>query len=113
MRRSATVASGVARVDAELSRTGISVLGDVPWGLHFSLFYQTHDDLLDVIVPYFAAGLEAHELCVWAPSAPAVERAVMDALRKRVPDFDRCLESRSFELFSYQDFLKQDGRVDI
>lgn len=96
----------------ELTRTGIGVLGDVPWGLHFSLFYETQDDLLDAIVPYFAAGLEAGELCVWAPSEPTLERAAHEALRARIPNLDAHLARRSFESFRYEDFFKPDGRLD-
>jgi PAS domain S-box-containing protein len=100
-------------VKPELRRTGISVVGDAPWGLHFSLFYDSEGDLLDAIVPYFAAGLEAHELCVWAPSEPSVERAAIEALGERVPDLDRFVANRSLEFFRYEDSFKPDGRLDV
>jgi PAS domain S-box-containing protein len=80
--------------------------------LHFSLFYQTEADLLDAVVPYFAAGLAAHELCVWAPSAPSNERVAVDALRAAVPNLDRHLADHSLEFFSYEDFFKPDGHLD-
>ena len=41
----------------ELRKSGIDVLGEIPWGSHFSYFYQTTHDLLDTLVPYFMAGL--------------------------------------------------------
>jgi PAS domain S-box-containing protein len=100
-------------MNQELPRTGISVVGDAPWGVHFSLFYDTQNDLLDAIVPYFAEGLEAHELCVWAPSEPSVEKAAIAKLRERVADFDHYLSDKSFESFCYEDFFKPDGRLDI
>ena len=49
---------------SELRRTGISVVGDVPWGTHVCHFYETKQDLLDTLVPYFKAGLESKELPV-------------------------------------------------
>jgi PAS domain S-box-containing protein len=100
-------------VKAELNRTGIDVLGDVPWGAHFSLFYQSNADLIATLVPYFAAGLEANELCVWAPSEPSLEEASLEALRELVPDFDRHLEAKSLEFFRYQDFFGTNGDLDI
>jgi PAS domain S-box-containing protein len=100
-------------VNHELRRSGIGVIGDVPWGLHFSLFYETEADLLEAVVPYFAAGLEAGELCIWAPTAPSIERDAIAALREIVPDLDRHLADRSLEFFSYEDFFKPDGRLDI
>jgi hypothetical protein len=39
-------------------KTAIEAIGDVPWGSHFCLFYQTKEDLTDILVPYFKAGLE-------------------------------------------------------
>ena len=56
-------------MDRELRRTGIPVLGDVPWGTHFCQFYQTREDLLDVLVPYFKVGLEDNEACIQAQRA--------------------------------------------
>ena len=34
---------------AELRKTGISVVGDMPWGTHFCLFYETKEDLFDTM----------------------------------------------------------------
>ena len=48
--------------------SGISVLGQVPWGTHFCQFYQTQQHLAEVLVPYFKAGLENNEFCVWVTS---------------------------------------------
>ena len=47
-------------------KTGISVIGDRPWGTHFCRFYETKRDLLDTLVPYFKAGLENNEFCLCA-----------------------------------------------
>ena len=44
--------------DEALRQTGISVVGDVPWGTHFFLFHETEEDLIDACVPYIRAGLE-------------------------------------------------------
>jgi len=42
-------------------KTGIDVIGDVPWGTHLCQFYQDKRDLIDILVPYFKAGLENNE----------------------------------------------------
>jgi len=57
----------------KLRETGIAVLGSVPWGTHICQWYETKRDLLDVMVPYFKAGLENNELCVWITSEPLDE----------------------------------------
>lgn len=39
-------------------RTGIRVVGEMSWEAHFCHFYETKEDLLNTLVPYFKAGLE-------------------------------------------------------
>src|SRR5437870_12490583 len=85
---------------AELWKTGISVVGDVPWGTHFCYFYETTQDLLDTLVPYFIAGLENKEFCLWIVSNSellTLEEA-KDALRQALPDLERYLEEGSIEI---------------
>jgi hypothetical protein len=41
-----------------LRKSGIGFLGDIPWGTHFCHFFETKDDLLETLLPYFKAGLE-------------------------------------------------------
>jgi len=48
----------------EKRKSGIDILGDVPWGTHLCQFYHTKEDLIDILVPYFKAGLENNEFCM-------------------------------------------------
>ncbi|HWX41586.1 MAG TPA: MEDS domain-containing protein [Blastocatellia bacterium] len=73
----------------ELRKTGISAVGDVPWGTHFCHFYEAKKDLLDTLVPYFKAGLEENEVCVWVIAEPLTEDEAREALRQAIPDLDR------------------------
>jgi hypothetical protein len=43
------------RLPGSLRKSGIRVIGDVPWGTHLCIFYETKEDLLDTAVTYFAA----------------------------------------------------------
>jgi len=45
-------------MNKNLRTSGIDIIGDVPWGTHFCQFYQTKEDLMNILVPYFKAGLE-------------------------------------------------------
>jgi hypothetical protein len=49
----------------EMRKTGVDVVGDVPWGTHFCLFYETRADLLETVASYCKAGLENQEFCLW------------------------------------------------
>ena len=73
-------------------------MGDVPWGAHFSLFYKTKEDLFDILVPYFKAGLESNEFCMWVASGPLSVEEAEEALRKSVPDFDRYLRKEQIRI---------------
>ncbi|MDX6578246.1 MAG: hypothetical protein QOE96_4199 [Blastocatellia bacterium] len=87
-------------------KTGISVVGDAPWGTHFCHFYETKQDLLDTVVPYFKAGLENKEFCLWVISDSdliTVEEAI-EALAQAVPGLDRQLSDQNIEILNRQDW---------
>lgn len=90
--------------DPQLRKTGIGLVGDVPWGTHFFMFYETKEDLFDVLVPFFKAGLESGELCLWVVSEPLTEEEASYALRKAVPQFDRYLADNSMEIVRGREF---------
>ena len=56
------------------------MVGHRPWGTHFCHFYETTDDLLGTLVPYFRAGLESKEFCVWVVADPLTEADARRAL---------------------------------
>jgi PAS domain S-box-containing protein len=69
--------------------TGLKVIGEAEWGTHFCQFYQTKEDLLDILVPYFKAGLEHNEFCIWVASEPLKTEDAKEALQKAIPNFSR------------------------
>lgn len=85
-----------------LRRSGLDVVGDVPWGTHFCQFYATADDLLETLGPYFAAGLADNEFCMWITSNPLEVEQAKAGLRRLVPDLDRCLASGQIEILDYE-----------
>jgi hypothetical protein len=55
----------VTPMATEMRKTGIDVIGDVvAWGAHFCLFYETKEDLLDLLISYCKMGLERGEYCL-------------------------------------------------
>jgi PAS domain S-box-containing protein len=99
-------------MDDELRKTAIAPVGDVPWGTHFCQFYHSKDDLLDTLVPYFKAGLEQNEFCMWVTSEPVNKGAARKAISKEILDFDRYLESGQIEILSYTDWYLKSGYFD-
>src|SRR5258706_2519427 len=99
----------------EFRKTGISVVGDAPWGTHFCHFYETKQDLLDTLVPYFKAGLERKEFCLWVVSAPeliTMEEA-RTALAQAVPDLDRHMSDENIEILNGHEWYLQENVFDF
>lgn len=63
-------------------KIGIDIIDDAPWGTHFCQFYQTKEDLIDILVPYFKAGLESNEFCMWVTAEPLNEEEAKQTMRK-------------------------------
>jgi PAS domain S-box-containing protein len=99
-------------MEDELRNSGIDVIGDVPWGTHFCQFYQTKQDLIDILVPYFKAGLEDNEFCMWVTSEPLVAAEAEEAMRKAVNDFDEYLRRRQIEIIPYDEWYLLGGTFD-
>jgi len=96
----------------ERRNSGIDVIGSVPWGTHFCQFYQTKQDLIDILVPYFKAGLEDNEFCMWVTSEPLMTVEVQETMREAVKDFDEYLRNGQMEVISYQDWYLLGGTFD-
>jgi DNA repair protein RadC len=89
--------------------TGIPAVGAVPWGTHLCCFYDTKQDLIDILVPYFKAGLENNESCIWVTSEVIPEKEAEEAMRKAVPDFTRYLEKGQIEMIPYNEWYLKEG----
>lgn len=81
-----------------LRRTGISAIGDIPWGTHLCHFYQDKHDLLDILVPYFRAGLENNEFCIWVTSEPLNAAAAKAALEADLEDLETYIATGQLEI---------------
>ena len=84
----AATTSGLVAMLPTFRKTGIRVMGEMPWGTHICVFYESKEDLVDTLVPYFKAGLDNNEYCVWAVSEPVNETEAAEALRQGIPGFD-------------------------
>jgi C4-dicarboxylate-specific signal transduction histidine kinase len=100
-------------MSTEIRKTGVDVVGDMPWGTHFCLFYETQADLLETLVAYCKAGLEDQEFCLWVVAEPLTEEDAKHALTRAVPDLDQYLADSSIEIVAARDWYLQDGTFDL
>ena len=99
-------------MDANLRPSGIEGLGDMSWGTHFCLFYETKEDLLDVFIPFFKAGLEHQEFCLCVTSEPLIAEEAEQAMRRAIPDFERYVAEGQLEITPDTDWYLKDGYFD-
>lgn len=100
------------RGNDQLRPSGIDVIGSVPWGTHFCEFYNTQQDLIETLVPYFKAGLTSNEFCMWVTSAPLQVEEALAALRLAMPDLDDYLARGQIEVLDYRDWYIRGGQFD-
>ncbi len=93
--------------------SGIPVLGQIPWGSHLCQFYRSESDLLDVLVPFFVAGLQNREKCLWiaGPRLPAA--AAREAMVRAWPDAQRCIESAQLLIIDQCDWYASGDAADM
>jgi DNA-binding CsgD family transcriptional regulator len=98
-----------------LRKTGLPVVGDVPWGSHFCIFYETKKDLRDILVPFFKAGLEGNEFClsyIGSHEFLTVKDA-KDAFRKELPDFEWQLKNGDIDIVTRKKWFGANGVLDL
>jgi PAS domain S-box-containing protein len=95
-----------------LIQSGIDIIKDVPWGTHICQFYETKEDLTEILVPYFKAGLENNEFCMWVTSQPLDVEEAKKALRKAVSDFDVYFEKGQIEIIPHTQWYLKEGIFD-
>jgi anti-sigma regulatory factor (Ser/Thr protein kinase) len=78
-------------------------------GDHACYFFRSGADIGEVLVPYFKAGLERNELCMWFTGPPYGKDRATDELRADLADFDRRAKAGQISIVDYEEWLaKQD-----
>lgn len=99
--------------DSSRRSSGIAVVGDLPWGSHFCQFYRTKKDMTDIVVPYFRAGLESGELCIWVTSDFLTTEDALAAMSRDVPGFPDYVARKQIEVFPHTEWYLKGGSFDL
>ena len=86
--------------------SGIEAVGSIPWGSHFCQFYRDEADLAETLVPFFQAGLDANESCLWVTSQSLDAGKAATLMARAIPQFDRYVSSGQMEIVSISDWYK-------
>jgi signal transduction histidine kinase len=96
-------------MEIEQRPSGMPEVGDVAWGAHFCQFYGQREDLIDSLVPFFKAGLEHNEQCLWVTSEPFRAADARAMLGAAVRDLDQRIARGQIEIIDHHDWYMRAG----
>lgn len=100
-------------VSNEIRKTGIDdIIADISCGSHLCHFYRIKEDLINIIVPYFKAGLENNEFCMWITSEPLKAKEAKAALNKELRDLDDYIKKGQIEILDCEGWYTKFGKFD-
>ncbi|WP_121357456.1 MEDS domain-containing protein [Flavisolibacter nicotianae] len=94
----------------QLRQSGIENLGDIEWGSHFCQFYETIQDMLELLVPFFKVGLENNEFCLWVIAKPLTKEECIKALQRQIPGIEKQLQQGHMEILKHDEWYLDKGR---
>src|SRR5712691_8052301 len=104
---------GLTMQPVPLRKTGLDVLGERPWGTHFCVFYETNDDLVEMLIPYFKTGLENREFCFWVLAEHLTEDDARSALSRAIPRSDRHLIEKNIKFLGSEECYLKGGAFNL
>jgi PAS domain S-box-containing protein len=96
-----------------LRKSGVQAIGDISWDTHICLFYQTGKEIEDILVPYFIAGLENNEFCLWVASNPFDKQSATKALAKSVRDLRKYLQQGQMEIIPHTEWFFTKDKLNL
>lgn len=89
-------------------KSGIKLIGDLPWGSHFCQFFETQKDLLEILLPYFRAGLAGNEYCLWVLPETLDPEAGAKILKKQLRSFEEYRGKGQLDIISHSQWHAAD-----
>lgn len=102
----------VRAVKGEKSLMAGKGTGTLPQVTHFCEFHHTDLELVETLIPYFTAGIEADEFCICVTSDPAGVQGTETRLREAAPHLGRYLDSGQIEILDCRDWYLRGGHFD-
>lgn len=96
-----------------LRSSGFRFIDEKLWGSHLCQLYWDPDDLFEVVVPYFAAGIAENELCFWALDGAVGVNEAEEALRKAVPDLNERIRSGQVVIARLRDLVPDQDTLTV
>jgi hypothetical protein len=95
-----------------LNGRDFDIIHHIQPGKHFYQFYKNQDYLLRVLIPYFEAGLQKGEACLWLVSKKTGVSETTAFAETRIPRFLYYLASGQIQILPAEDWYLTDGLFD-
>jgi two-component sensor histidine kinase/PAS domain-containing protein len=94
------------------SPSGLQTVPHLQWGSHLAHFFASGGELRDVLVPYFQAGLENNERCLWVTGRAFGAEEARSALRAVVSDLDKRERDEQIEIANGDEWYGKGKKLD-
>ncbi len=91
---------------------GIGSVPEVTWGSFSCHFYASADELIDVLLPFFAAGVKNGEACLWLTNAPLPAADARELLQTVVSDLAERERRGQIEIVDLEEWFHRTGPID-
>lgn len=81
-------------------------------GKHFYQFYKNSDDFFQVMIPFFQAGIEKGDACLWLVSETIGVACAHQTAQSEIRQFKDAVSSGQFEIFSGELWYLNKGMFD-
>jgi hypothetical protein len=95
-----------------LTDCGLDGIKAIPYGLHMCHFYEDREDLAATLVPYFVAGLQKEERCVWVTAEPLDAKAAEAELTRAGLHVPALIRKGSLIIRDASDWFAGIGRLE-
>jgi hypothetical protein len=97
---------------AHITDCGLTGIKAIPYGLHMCHFYDKREDLAATLVPYFIAGLQKNERCIWITAEPLDAKAAEAALAQAGLNMPAIARKGSLIIRDYRDWYGKSDTLD-
>jgi hypothetical protein len=87
--------------------SGLACCGELDWGSHFCHLYETSQDLIDTLVPFFVAGIAHNEKCIWVTSEPLLSTDAISALAQKIPLLPELLAGGQIQIVDHAEWYSR------
>jgi PAS domain S-box-containing protein len=96
----------------KIRKSGIEVIGNLPWGSHVCQLYRTREELFEILAAYYKAGLESNECCIYILPETISNQEFNEYLSRKIPQFKDFLNKRQIEVIPSPDWYLEGGNFD-